>query len=62
VLDGVAVVDDELVVEVDELDAGVEVDAVELDEAGSAAAFLSAVPVPPLLSPLLPEGGLSLSE
>ena len=53
-------VDDELVVE--DVDAGAGVDAVELDAAGSAAAFLSAVLVPPLLSPPLPDGGLSLSE
>ena len=58
--DGVVVVDDELVVEV--VAAGAGVDAVELDEADSAAGFLSPVLVPPPLSPPLPDGGLSLSE
>lgn len=60
--DGVAVLDDELVVEVEDVDAGAGVDAVELDGAGSAAGFLSLVLVPPLLSPPPPDGGLSLSE
>ena len=58
--DDVVVVDDELVVE--DVAPGVGVDAVELDDAGSAEGFLSPVLVPPPLSPPLPDGGLSLSE
>ncbi len=53
-------VDDELVE--GEAGAVAGVDAVGLDGAESADAFLSPVLVPPPLSPPAPEGGLSLSE
>ncbi len=60
VVDVVDGVDDELVVE--EADVAAEAGVVEVDGVESAEVFLSPVFVPPPLSLVVPDGGLSLSE